>query len=136
MEPSFTPQYSKPDAPGVAMNFDNTVSIYQKVIAEDSFDTAAAKAFSLLLEAQQKYPGWPRIFYVDIEGHDGDQQGFDADFFEFQQEFWFATVAHFVTAFEIPMLGGLMNPNPQKNDLPDNLQVNHDDDKDNQQATS
>jgi len=124
MEPSFNPQYSKPDAPGVAMNFDNTVSIYQQITAEDSFEAAAAKAFSLLREAQRQYPDWPRIYYVDIAGHEGEQSGFDKDFFEFQQEFWFATVAHFVTAFEVPMLGGLLNPEPQRNDIPDDLQVN------------
>ncbi len=127
MEPSFTPQYNKPDAPGVSMNFDNTVSIYQQIAATESFDEAAASAFSLLKDAQSKYPDWPRIFYVDIEGHEGDQKGFDADFFEFQQEFWFATVAHFVTAFETPMTGGLVNPNPQRNDIPDDLQVNNSD---------
>ena len=123
MEPSFIPQYSKPDAPGVAMNFDNTVSVYQKVSAQESFEDAAEQAFSLLREAQRKYPDWPRMFYLDIEGHEGEQTGFDKDFFEFQQEFWFSTIAHFVTAFELPMLGGLVNPAPQRNDIPDDLQV-------------
>ena len=94
------PQYNKPDAPGIAMNFDNTVSLYQIVGADETFDEAAAEAFSLLREAQEKYPDWPRVFYLDIEGHKGPQSGFDADFFEFQQEFWFQTIAHFVTAFD------------------------------------
>ena len=120
---NFTPQYNKPDAPGIAMNFDNTVSLYQVVKADDTFDDAAQKAFELLLEAQQRYPGWPRIFYVDVEGHEGEQSGFDADLFEFQQDFWFSTVAHFVTAFDVPMLGGLINPNKQRDDIPDALQI-------------
>ena len=51
------------------------------------------------------------------------QSGFDADFFEFQQEFWFKTIAHFVTAFDTPMVGGLVNPNPQQNNVPDTLKV-------------
>ena len=124
MEPSFIPEYSKPDAPGIAMNFDNTVSIYQRVSASDSFEQAAAEAFRLVRDAQKQYPDWPRVFYLDIEGHEGEQKGYDADFFEFQQEFWFSTIAHFVTAFETPMLGGLVNPNPQRNDLPDDLSIN------------
>ena len=130
MEPSFTPNYQKPDEPGVAMNFDNSVSVYQKVGATDTFDEAATEAFRLIREAQRQYPDWPRVYYLDIEGHKGEQKGFDPDFFEFQQEFWFATIAHFVTAFETPMLGGLINPNPQRNDLPDDLQVNHPDQED------
>jgi hypothetical protein len=117
------PQYNKPDAPGIAMNFDNTVSLYQIVGADETFDEAAAEAFSLLREAQEKYPDWPRVFYWDIEGHKGPQSGFDADFFEFQQEFWFQTIAHFVTAFDTPMVGGLVNPNPQQNNVPDTLKV-------------
>ena len=105
------------------MNFDNTVSLYQIVSAEDSFDAAAAEAFSLLREAQEKYPDWPRVFYLDIEGQKGPQSGFNEDFFEFQQEFWFQTIAHFVTAFETPIVGALINPNPQQNDIPSELKV-------------
>ncbi len=124
MEPSFIPQYQKPDEPGVAMNFDNTVSLLQRVGPEDTFDQAAREAFRLIREAQRQYPDWPRVFYLEIEGHKGEQKGYDSDFFEFQQEFWFATIAHFVTAFETPLVGGLMNPQPQRNDIPDELSIN------------
>ncbi|MEQ9104498.1 MAG: hypothetical protein RIE53_07345 [Rhodothermales bacterium] len=118
---SFIPEYNKPDAPGIAMNFDNTVSLYHMVEPEDTFEDAAGAVFSLIKTAQEQYPDWPRILYVDILGHKGERSGFDEDFFEFQQEFWFSTMAHFVTAFETPLLGGLVNPNPQQNDLPDQL---------------
>jgi hypothetical protein len=124
MEPTFTPNYQKPDAPGVAMNFDNTVSVYQIVAADDTFEEAATEAFRLIRDAQRQYPDWPRVYYLDIDGHKGEQKGYDRDFFEFQQEFWFSTIAHFVTAFETPLLGGLMNPNPQRNDIPDELSIN------------
>lgn len=124
MEPSFIPNYQKPDEPGVAMNFDNSVSVYQRIGPDATFDEAATEAFRLIRDAQRQYPDWPRIYYLDIEGHKGEQKGYDADFFEFQQEFWFSTIAHFVTAFETPLLGGLMNPNPQRNDIPDELSIN------------
>lgn len=130
MEPQFTPNYRKPDEPGVAMNFDNTVSVYQRIGPDDTFDQAATEAFRLIRDAQRQYPDWPRVFYLDIEGHKGEQKGFDADFFEFQQEFWFSTIAHFVTAFETPLLGGLVNPNPQRNDIPDELSINLPDSED------
>lgn len=123
MEPAFIPEYNKPDAPGIAMNFDNTVSIWHVVAESDTFDVAATAVFSLLREAQERYPDWPRTMFVDIAGHRGDRYGWDEDFFEFQQDFWFSTVAHFVTAFETPLTGPLMNPNPQRNDLPDSLKI-------------
>jgi len=119
--PGFTPRYNKPDAPGIAMNFDNTVSLYHIVEPEDSFEQAVNDVFGLVKEAQDEYPDWPRVFYLDIRGHKGERSGFDEDFFEFQQEFWFSTIAHFVTAFDTPLLGGLVNPEPQKNDMPDEL---------------
>lgn len=118
---SFIPEYNKPDAPGIAMNFDNTVSLYHRVEPEDTFEDAAGAVFGLIKTAQEEYPDWPRILYVDIMGHTGERSGFDEDFYEFQQEFWFSTVAHFVTAFETPLLGGLVNPSPQQNELPDQL---------------
>ncbi len=120
-DPQFVPEYSKPDAPGIAMNFDNTVSIYHIVQPDDTFEEAVGTAFHLLRKAQQDYPDWPRVFYVDILGHEGERSGFDDDLYEFQQEFWFSTIAHFVTAFDVPMLGGLVNPQPQRNDIPDEL---------------
>ncbi|NBC01953.1 MAG: hypothetical protein GVY15_13985 [Bacteroidetes bacterium] len=119
--PAFEPEYNKPDAPGIHMNFDNTVSIYQVVTQDQSFDEAATEAFSLLRKAQEQFPDWPRVYYLDVAGHDGEHLGFTRDFFEFQQDFLFSTVAHFVTALETPITGGLVNPEPQRNDVPDEL---------------
>ena len=127
MEPEYVPEHRRPDAPGVAMNFDNTVSLYQVVTGGESFEEAAKAAFGLLREAQERYPDWPRLYYLDIEGHQGPRSGFDEDFFEFQQEFWFSTVAHFVTAFDTPLTGPLLNPDSQRNDLPDSLDITSDD---------
>ncbi|MBO6574343.1 MAG: hypothetical protein JJ896_02920 [Rhodothermales bacterium] len=120
---AFVPAYNKPDAPGIAMNFDNSVSLLAVIGPEDDFPAAANQVFGLLKEAQERYPDWPRTFYVDINGHPGERSGFDEDFFEFQQEFWFSTIAHFVTAFELPLTGALVNPNPQRNDVPDVLNI-------------
>ena len=117
------PEYRKPDAPGIAMNFDNTVALYAVIQSSWSFEQAANEVFGLLKEAQDRYPGWPRIFYVDIIGHKGERAGWDEDFFEFQQEFWFATMAHFVTAFDLPLTGPLANPELQRDDIPDGITI-------------
>ena len=125
-QPPFLPDYAKPDAPGVHMGFDNTVAIYHVVAPEDSFERAAQDVFGLLRDAEARFPGWPRAFYVDVAGHEGDAGGFDPDFYEFQQDFWFATVAPFVQVFETPLTGPLANPEPQRNDVPDRLNIGED----------
>lgn len=122
-EPPLVPQYNKPDAEGIWMNFDNTVSIYHVVRPDDCFEEAAGAVFDYVRKAQDDFPDWPRVLYVDIEGHDGDQAGFDADFYEFQQEFLFSTLAPFLTGFELPLTGPLINPEEQRNDLPDELVI-------------
>ena len=123
MDPPLVPPYSKPDVPGITMNFDNTVSIYHVVPADDSFEKAAGDLFGLIKEAQERYPDWPRILYLDILGHQGGRLGFDDDFVEFQQEMFFSTMARFLTAFELPLTGPLVNPERQSNTLPDQLVV-------------
>ena len=117
------PPYNKPEEPGIWVNFDNTVSIYHVVQAVDDFERAAQGVFRAIREAQRRYPDWPRVFYLDIDGHEGLTAGFDEDFVEFQQEFWFSAVAPFLTAFDLPMTGPLANPSPQRSDLPDRLVV-------------
>lgn len=125
--PAFEPEYNKPDAPGIHMNFDNTVSIYQVITQEQSFDDAATEAFRLLRNAQEQFPDWPRVYYLDVApAHQGEHLGFSRDMFEFQQDFLFSTVAHFVTALETPITGGLVNPEPQRNDVPDELVLSMD----------
>ena len=122
----FVPEYAKPDAPGVHMGFDNSVALYHVVVPEETFEQAAQAVFGLLRDAQARFPGWPRVFYLDIAGHRGDAGGFDPDFYEFQQDFLFSTIAPFVTALETPLTGSLLNPEPQRNDVPDRLNIGAD----------
>ena len=122
-EPPFVPAYNKPETPGVWMNFDNTVAIYHVVQAADGFYQAARAVFGVVKEAQERFPDWPRVLYLDIIGHTDPRHGFENDFVEFQQEFWFSAIAPFLTSFELPLTGALINPDPQRNDLPDELVI-------------
>ena len=124
--PEFVPEYAKPDAPGVHMGFNNTVALYHVVGAGETFEAAAQAVMALVREAQDRYPDWPRVFYLDVAGHEGEAAGFDADFYEFQQDFWFSAVAPFVQAFETPLTGGLVNPDTQRNDVPHRLTIGDD----------
>ena len=57
-----------------------------------------------------------------VPHHAGDRAGFDADMFEFQQEFMIATMGPYVTAIDMPLVS-VWNPDPQRNDLPDQLAI-------------
>lgn len=122
----FVPEYAKPDTPGVHMGFDNTVAVYYVVMPEETFEEAALGVFGLLRQAQERFPDWPRTFYLDVAGHEGEAAGFSTDLYEFQQDFLFSTIAPFVQALETPLTGGLVNPEPQRNDVPDRLRIGAD----------
>lgn len=119
----FVPEFNKPAAPGLALNFDNSVSVYHVVGPDESFAEAAQAVVDLLRQAEERFPGWPRTFYLDISGHSDANGRLDADFIEFQQEFLFAVVGPFVTAMHTPLTGGVANPEPQRNDVPDRLRI-------------
>ncbi|WP_022836667.1 hypothetical protein [Salisaeta longa] len=118
--PEFIPEYNKPDAPGIHMNFDNTVSLYHIVAADDDFETAAHDLFALLKEAQERFPEWPRVLYLDIQGHMDDQERFDDEMVELQQEFLIAAMGKFFTALALPIVA-VVNPDKQSNEVPDEL---------------
>jgi len=118
--PEFVPEYNKPDAPGIHMNFDNTVSLYHIVEEGDPFEAAAQDIFALLKTAQEEFPDWPRVLYLDIQGHIDEQGRFTEDMVELQQEFLIAAMGKFFTALALPIVA-VVNPDRQVNDLPDEL---------------
>lgn len=122
-QPPVVPEYNKPENPGIWMNFDNTVSLYHVVQPDDDFEAAAQAVFGMLKTAQERFPDWPRVFYIDVAGHRGEHAGFDEDFYEFQQEFLFSVVAPFVAGLETPLTGALLNPEQQRNDIPDEVVI-------------
>ena len=118
--PPYVPDYDKPDAEGIHMTFDNTVSIYHIVAATDDFETAAHDVFAYLQEAQERFPDWPRVLYLDIEGHREEEGRFTEDFVELQQEFLIGALGTFFTALALPLVQ-VVNPEAQRNDVPDSL---------------
>lgn len=120
--PDFVPEFDKPDTPGIHMNFDNTVSLYHVVGPNDGFETAAQDVFALLKEAQERFPDWPRVLYLDINGHVDPQGRFSDEMLELQQEFLIAALGRFFTALALPIVA-VINPDKQANDVPDSLQL-------------
>jgi hypothetical protein len=118
--PDFVPEYDKPDTPGIHMNFDNTVSIYHVVEEDDGFEDAAQDVFAQLKESEERFPGWPRVLYLDIQGHERDDGRLTEDMVELQQEFLIAALGKFFTALALPIVA-VVNPDDQVNDVPDEL---------------
>lgn len=114
------PIHQKPEKPGVFEGAEDTVHILYVAGPDAGFEQAAMEAFSLIKEAQQRFPDRRRVFYLEIEGHEGTSSGFDPDFFEFQQEFLQGFLGPFLSGLDMP-LQSLFNPNPQRNDLPDKI---------------
>lgn len=105
---------------------DNSVAVYHIVGPDDTFEEAATGIVARLAEAQRRFPGWPRVLYLDVLGHEGDAAGFTPDLYELQQDFLFSALAPFVSALETPLTGGLVNPEPQRDDVPDRLRIGAD----------
>lgn len=116
------PEYNKPDAPGIWMNFDNTVSVYHVVEEDEDFDQAAQGVFELLKEAQSRFPDWPRVLYLDVSGHLDELGRFEDDFVELQQEFLIASLGRYFVALDMPLIS-VLNPDSQQNDVPDELVI-------------
>lgn len=126
MSALFVPEYAKPDAPGVHLCPDNSVAVYHVVGPGDTFDAAATALVERLAEAQRRFPGWPRVLYLDVLGHEGDAGGFTPDLYELQQDFLFSALAPFVSAMETPLTGALVNPDSQRDDVPERLRIGGD----------
>jgi hypothetical protein len=118
--PPFVPDYDKPDDEGLHMTFDNTISVYHVVGPQDDFEAAAQGVFAYLKEAQDQFPDWPRVLYLDIEGHREAEGRFTEDFVELQQEFLIGALGPFFTALALPLVQ-VVNPEQQRNDVPDSL---------------
>lgn len=122
MTPPLVPAYNKPDAPGIWMNFDNTVSLYHVVGPDDDFEQAAQDLFALLQAAQAQYPAWPRVLYLDIQGHTDALGRLEPDFVELQQEFLILGLGRYFTALDLPLVS-LVNPELQDNAVPAGLAI-------------
>lgn len=100
----------------------DAVAIYHVVFAHEDFDHTACTLLQLIHKAQHDYPGKKRVLYLDIEGHRSANGGFDDDMLELQSKFTTEFLLPFLTRAIMPLVT-LENPNPQKNEIPNELRV-------------
>lgn len=97
-------------------------AIYHRVFKQEKFEKAAADIFKLVRAAQEKFPNGPRHLYLDIDGHKNRKGGFDEDMYELQRHFILGFLFPFLTEVHCPLYD-VKNPNTQRNDLPDELDI-------------
>lgn len=100
------------------------VALYHRVLRRENFEKAAKDLVSLVYAAEKKEPGKPRTLYLDIDGHRNAQGEFDADMLELQEEFGLRFLLPFLTEVHFPLIS-TRNKNPQRNDVPDRLEIFH-----------
>jgi hypothetical protein len=101
------------------------VAIYHSVFAEEGFEATASVLLKLVNAAQEKHPNRKRSLYLDIDGHQNDQGGFDKDMFELQRYFLLGFLMPYLNELYAPLIG-VQNNKFQKNDVPAKLRFMND----------
>jgi hypothetical protein len=78
--------------------------------------------FDLVAYTQRTFPGAKRQLFLDIEDHRTPTGAFDGDMFELQQDFLLGYLMPFLTEVCMPLMSA-RNPNPQQEELPDELHI-------------
>lgn len=98
------------------------ICLYHRIMRRENFETAANDLFSMVLNAQKKFPNKPRVLYLDIDGHRNSQGGFDADMLELQKEFGMEFLLQYFTEIHFPLVS-VKNTKGQNNDIPEGLVI-------------
>ncbi|MFI9367057.1 HNH endonuclease [Kitasatospora sp. NPDC053057] len=103
------------------------IAIYHDMKVYENFERAAARIFECVQLAERRHPGVPRFLYLDIQGHRNEQGGFDHDAFELIQHFLLGFLGDYLSEIDTPPFTA-KNPRPQRNDVPDVLEIGYPDD--------
>ncbi|MEW2167401.1 HNH endonuclease [Streptomyces sp. NPDC007084] len=96
--------------------------MYHDMRVEEDFTKCATRLFAVLKTAARVSPGAPRHVYLDIQGHRNAVGGFDADALEIVREFLLGFLRPYLTEITTPLYR-VRNPEPQREDIPDALNV-------------
>ncbi|WP_229340905.1 HNH endonuclease [Streptomyces flavotricini] len=98
------------------------IAIYHDMAVYEDFERAAQRIFLMVRSARLRFPGTPRILYLDVQGHRNAAGGYDGDALELMQEFTLGYLMPFLTEARTPLLH-VANPRPQRDDLPQALLI-------------
>ncbi|MER7485602.1 HNH endonuclease [Streptomyces sp. NPDC126497] len=98
------------------------VALYHDMRVEEDFTKCATRIFSILKKAAATSPGAPRHLYLDVQGHRNSAGGYDADALEIIQDFLLGFLIPYLTEISTPLYRA-RNPEPQREDVPDVLNI-------------
>ena len=98
------------------------LALYHCIYAGENFHDAAHALFDLVAYSQRTFPRAKRRLFLDIEGHRTPTNAFDGDMFEIQQDVLLGFLMPFLTEVRMPLIDA-RNPNPQREDLPEELRI-------------
>jgi hypothetical protein len=101
---------------------EGAIALYHVVYRHEGFEEAAQTLFTLVREAQARFPNQRRSLFLDIEGHRNEQDGFDPDMFELQKDFLIGFLGRFLSEIHSPLIN-VTNPKDQENGIPDQLDI-------------
>ena len=96
---------------------DRAVAIYHVVYEHEGFEESAQTLFHLVQQAEQQRPGKQRNLYLDIEGHNNDNGGFDKDMLELQTDYLLGFLSRYLSEIHAPLVK-TKNPHSQDNNIP------------------
>jgi hypothetical protein len=98
------------------------IALVHRVHPHEDFNRTAQILLVLLNKAQREHPGKKRCLHLEIDGHRDSKGDFDFDMMELQSKFMADFMLQFLTRAELPLCV-IQNPNPQINEIPDNLSL-------------
>ncbi|MFF9525669.1 HNH endonuclease [Streptomyces achromogenes] len=99
-----------------------SIALYHDMRVEEDFTKCATRLFSILKKAAAASPGAPRHLFLDVQGHRNAAGGYDADALEIIQDFVLGFLGPYLTEISTPLYRA-SNPEPQREDLPDVLNI-------------
>ncbi|WP_019066063.1 HNH endonuclease [Streptomyces hokutonensis] len=98
------------------------IALYHDMRVEEDFTKCATRLFTVLKTAAGTSPGAPRHLYLDIQGHRNAAGGYDADALEIIRDFLLGFLGPYLTEISTPLYH-VRNPEPQREDVPDVLNI-------------
>lgn len=103
------------------------LALYHDMHVEEGFESCATRIFAITRKACTDFPSAERVMCLDIQGHRNSAGGYDHDAYELMTEFLLGFLMPYLTEVHTPLVAA-RNTKPQREDLPDELIIRHEDD--------
>lgn len=118
------PDKGRPRQGRTAAPAEKALLLYHDMAVYENFERCSYRLVEMLQHAQHQYPGKPRRLLLEVQGHRNDEGGFDHDAWEVIRYLVMEKLFPYFTQVTTP-LHVIENPRPQRNDVPDAIQIGY-----------